>query len=152
AAQRLSLDERIALFGQMLRGVLFLHRRGIVHRDLKPGNVLVAGGRVRVLDFGLATLLEKRDSYGFSGTPAYMAPELLESGLPTRASDMYAVGVIAYQMFGKEAPWKGVARPSVDWAPIDPRLVPVIKKLLAKRPETRFDHAGDVIDALTAAT
>ncbi len=97
AAQKASsLEATIGLLTQILQALAYLHRRGILHRDLKPGNILVQNGHVKLLDFGLATA--QNSSGIILGTPAYMSPELIQGKAPTQASDLYAVGVIAYEM------------------------------------------------------
>ncbi|AKJ05532.1 serine/threonine protein kinase [Archangium gephyra] len=87
------------LLHQMLQALLYLHRRGIIHRDLKPANVLVAEGQVKLLDFGLAIGPEQRARALRSGTHGYLAPELLQGEAPSELSDLYAVGVIAHELF-----------------------------------------------------
>src|SRR5262245_36834327 len=86
----------------ILMGVGYAHQRGIVHRDLKPANVLLAGGEVpRVTDFGIACTLQGAhavDEDGFHGTPRYMAPEYVEQQLISPQLDVYAVGVMLYEM------------------------------------------------------
>ncbi|HVQ30670.1 MAG TPA: serine/threonine-protein kinase, partial [Vicinamibacteria bacterium] len=77
-----------------------VHDKGIVHRDLKPANVLIDGrGRARLTDFGLAMGLEAPGPGGVAGTPAYMAPEQLTGSEITSRSDLYALGLILYEMF-----------------------------------------------------
>jgi serine/threonine protein kinase/tetratricopeptide (TPR) repeat protein len=91
--------DRIDLLMQTLHALAYLHRRGIIHRDLKPENVMVVDGRVKVLDFGLAVTLDsqpRRESV--AGTLAYIAPEVLSGAQPSIASDLYAVGVIAFEL------------------------------------------------------
>ncbi|MDX2162239.1 MAG: tetratricopeptide repeat protein [bacterium] len=98
-----ALREKIRLLIDALQALVYLHRRGIVHRDLKPGNILVSSGEVKVLDFGLA--MERRAEGEIVGTIAYMAPEVL-SGLPhTPASDLFAVGVLAYELLTGKYPF-----------------------------------------------
>ncbi len=93
------LSGRMARVLEMLQALSYLHRRGIVHRDLKPGNVLVAGEQVRVLDFGLATAWDREDAdEEIVGTLGYMAPEVLSGQRPTRSADLYAVGVMLYEI------------------------------------------------------
>jgi serine/threonine protein kinase len=96
-------QEQIDLILKMLQALVYLHRHGILHRDLKPGNVLVAQGQVKVVDFGLSIETRTRSTMDATqttaGTLPYMAPELFH-GIPvSRASDLYAVGVIAYELF-----------------------------------------------------
>src|SRR5206468_5483715 len=83
-----------------LRALIYLHRHGIIHRDLKPENVLVVNRQVKVLDFGLSITLgdEGGEAESLAGTLAYMAPELLRGALPSERSDLWAVGMIAYEL------------------------------------------------------
>lgn len=91
-----SLPEKINCLIEMLQALAYLHQRGIIHRDLKPANILVTNGQVKVLDFGLA--MEHSAQQGIAGTLVYMAPEVLGGGRVSIASDLYAVGVIAYEV------------------------------------------------------
>lgn len=107
------IEQSVALFRQMLAGVGHAHEQHCLHRDLKPGNVMVTpDGVVKVLDFGIATLIdtERMTKTGVSiGTPVYMAPEQLDSmeGLDERA-DVYALGVTLWEMLaGPNARTKG---------------------------------------------
>jgi serine/threonine protein kinase len=101
AARRRSLHENVGLLVQVVDALRYLRRRGIVHRDLKPDNLLVAGNTVHLLDFGLAIARTLTDAMNadISGTIAYMAPEVLSGEAPSFASDQYALGVIAYEVF-----------------------------------------------------
>ena len=97
---------QVDLLVQVLEALAYLHRRGIVHRDLKPDNVLVGtDGQARVLDFGLA--LEPAQAREIAGTLAYMAPEVLRGEGVTPAADLYAVGVMAFEMFTGRYPFSG---------------------------------------------
>ncbi len=105
AARGKSPDEQINLLIQLLQALAYLHRRGILHHDLKPSNVLVTKeGHVKVLDFGLAIEPEKAEG-DVVGTLAYMAPEVIQGREPTTAIDLYAVGVIAYEIFSGKHPF-----------------------------------------------
>lgn len=107
AAAGASLETRINLLVQLLQAIAYLHRRGIIHRDLKPGNVLVVDGYVKVLDFGLS-IAEDTVSVGDNvlvGTPAYIAPEVLLGEPAREPADLYAVGVIAYEMLTGHHPF-----------------------------------------------
>src|SRR5205823_6661840 len=91
------VEVRVHLLVQILQALAYLHRRGIIHRDLKPGNILVVGDQVKLLDFGLSSV--QGQGYGIapgttSGTIAYLAPEALNEGQISEASDLYAVGMI----------------------------------------------------------
>jgi tetratricopeptide (TPR) repeat protein len=113
-----SLRERIGLLQQVASAVQAAHARLIVHRDLKPANVLVtASGDVRLLDFGIAKLLGDDDAAGdltqLGGrvaTPDYAAPEQLEGGVVTVATDVYALGVLLYELLTGQRPFPTASR------------------------------------------
>ncbi|HLY28295.1 MAG TPA: serine/threonine-protein kinase, partial [Aggregatilineales bacterium] len=103
----LSTDGKLQALVDILQALKYLHRRGILHRDLKPANILVANGQLKVLDFGLAIVHEQHqgDKTSTSGTLAYMAPELLTGNSASESSDLYAVGVVAYELFSGRHPF-----------------------------------------------
>jgi tetratricopeptide (TPR) repeat protein len=155
--------KKIALLVQMLQALAYLHRRGIIHRDLKPANVLVTNGQVKVLDFGLAAVAERADVGATSGTLAYMAPEVLAGEPAGIAADMYAVGIIAYELFVGRHPFdiQNVAKlledivhtpPDLTLNGLDPKIAPILERLLAKDPLFRYRQANEVIEALDTVT
>ncbi|MBK7145492.1 MAG: serine/threonine protein kinase [Xanthomonadales bacterium] len=102
-ARRLSLRERVALIARVCEAVQAAHQALIVHRDLKPSNLLVdAAGRPHVLDFGIAKLLDQSDDVTHTAaqlmTPAYAAPEQIRSEPVSTATDVFALGVILYEL------------------------------------------------------
>ncbi|MCB9625207.1 MAG: protein kinase [Sandaracinus sp.] len=103
-----SVDETLGILDQVCRGLAAIHERGVVHADVKPGNVLLGPAfRVAVTDFGLFRALGERDqSELVVGTPAYIAPEVVYSRAPVfdPRADVYAVGVIAYEMLTGRMP------------------------------------------------
>ncbi|MGE0815549.1 MAG: tetratricopeptide repeat protein [Vicinamibacterales bacterium] len=115
-ARRLTVDLRLALFLQVCDAVDRAHRHLVVHRDLKPANILVtAEGAVKLLDFGVAKLLEKGDGGGDapatrSGarlmTPEYASPEQYLGEPVTTAADVYAAGVVLYELLTGRRPWE----------------------------------------------
>lgn len=100
---RLPADKALELSRQLCAGLGAAHQRGVIHRDLKPANIMIDGeGRARIADFGIAAL----SSTGASpaGTPGYMAPELLTGAAAGVRSDVYALGLVLYELFtGKRA-------------------------------------------------
>jgi serine/threonine-protein kinase len=111
---RLDICAKLALFLNILRAVAFAHARLIVHRDLKPNNILIAGvGEVRLLDFGIARLLQPDDAlpthHTMAGatalTPAYAAPEQFTGRPVTVATDVYSLGVILFEMLTGASPY-----------------------------------------------
>jgi serine/threonine protein kinase len=101
------LDAKIGLLAQMLQALAYLHRRGVIHHDLKPSNVMVVDGQVKLLDFGLSLTAEQGGRMGSTaaGTLAYMAPEVLQGAGASQASDLYAVGVMAYELLAGRHPF-----------------------------------------------
>jgi len=99
-------DEKIKLLVQVLQALVYVHRQNIIHRDLKPENVLVTPDDVvKMLDFGLATSFGETNSGELVGTVYYMAPELFLGHAPSKASDLYAVGVMTYEMLVGQHPY-----------------------------------------------
>ncbi len=161
AAEGKSTVEKVALLAQVLQALLYLHRRNILHRDLKPGNLLVTGdGKVKVLDFGLSlvsrqTVADLTETT--AGTIAYMAPELLQGRRAHRGSDLYAVGMIGYEMFAGHFPYNKsnigvlaveIMNKAVDLTCLDSSVRPVVERLLAKDPDERYRRARHVLDDL----
>ena len=103
---RLPDDKAVEVAQQLCAGLAAAHRSGVLHRDLKPSNVMIDGqGRARITDFGLAIAAgEASDKTGPAGTPGYLAPELLDGAAPSVQSDLYALGLVLYELFtGKRA-------------------------------------------------
>ncbi|WP_119070661.1 protein kinase domain-containing protein [Aggregatilinea lenta] len=96
--------EKLHLVLQVLQALDYLHRRGTIHHDLKPANILVSNGMVKLLDFGLAA--KHGQITGITGTIPYVAPELFtQSALANETTDLYALGVIAYEMLSGHHPF-----------------------------------------------
>ena len=102
---RLPDDKAVEVAQQLCAGLAAAHQSGVLHRDLKPSNVMLDGkGRARITDFGLAVAAEDAANKQPAGTPGYMAPELFSGGRPTMRSDVYALGLVLYEVFtGKRA-------------------------------------------------
>ncbi|KAA9135919.1 Stk1 family PASTA domain-containing Ser/Thr kinase [Microbacterium caowuchunii] len=108
--RRLSIPQTITIMDAILSGLAAAHRAGIVHRDVKPENVLLAeDGRIKIGDFGLARATTANTASGqqLLGTIAYLAPELVTRGSADARSDIYALGIMLYEMLTGEQPYKG---------------------------------------------
>jgi tRNA A-37 threonylcarbamoyl transferase component Bud32/tetratricopeptide (TPR) repeat protein len=157
-------EERERIAAQMVAGLAALHAAGVVHRDFKPANVVLVDGRVVITDFGLArgTEVGERDltaEGAFLGTPGYMAPEQVEGREATEASDIYALGVVLYELATGEPPFRGdtamavatarlteqPARPSTRSAGLSASWDASIMRCLARTPSERFQRVEDVL-------
>lgn len=108
---RFSPDRATELARQICAGLAAAHERGVVHRDLKPANVMIDGsGKVRIADFGLAGLTGEALR---AGTPAYMAPEQIGGGQVTARSDIYALGLVLYELFTGQRAFEGKSLPEL---------------------------------------
>ncbi len=108
--RRLSIPQTITIMDAVLSGLAAAHRAGIVHRDVKPENVLLAeDGRIKIGDFGLARATSANTATGqmLLGTIAYLAPELVTRGTADARSDIYALGIMLYEMLVGEQPYQG---------------------------------------------
>lgn len=106
----LTTEQAMDIMDAVLSGLAAAHRNGIVHRDLKPENVLLADdGRIKISDFGLARAATAQTATGNAllGTIAYLSPELVTRGIADARSDIYAVGIMLYEMLAGEQPFKG---------------------------------------------
>ncbi|MFO1463481.1 MAG: protein kinase [bacterium] len=170
AAREANLNTVFRLFTQVLSALDYLHGRGILHLDLKPSNLLVAEAsgdqepRVQLIDFGGAQWRRKGLGQGreFAGTPPYSAPELLLGQAPSPATDLYALGMLAYQIFAGAFPFEaqdpvalmkeqvyGEAKTSVALHPALPESFgDFLARLVARDPARRFSTARQALAAL----
>ena len=160
---RLAGDKAVESARQLCSGLAAAHDMGVLHRDLKPANVMLDGrGVVKITDFGLANFSEQIARDDIAGTPAYMAPEQLAGRAATIGSDLYALGLVLFEMFtgvAAFAPGSAAdrARSSADSAPptpssarpdIDPAVERVIVRCLDPDPARRPPSARVVGAAL----
>jgi hypothetical protein len=159
---RLPPDKALELARQLCAGLAAAHERKVLHRDLKPANVLVDGrGRAHLADFGLASVGdEQRDVREIAGTPGYMAPEQMEGREVTARTDVYALGLVLYEMFtgrralagdgspAGERPHTATSSRPVDLADLDPAVERVIRRCLERDPARRPASAIAVVAAL----
>ncbi|HEY1687374.1 MAG TPA: Stk1 family PASTA domain-containing Ser/Thr kinase [Solirubrobacteraceae bacterium] len=152
---------------QVLRAARFAHRRGVIHRDLKPHNVILdEEGRAKVTDFGIARAgaSDMTLTGSIMGTAQYLSPEQAQGHAVTEASDLYAVGVMLYELLVGKVPFEGetaitialqhISRPAPPPSAINPAVPPaldaVVLRMLAKDPAARYASTGDAIAALEA--
>jgi serine/threonine protein kinase len=162
---RIPMRQALDIARQVAQGIGSAHRKGLVHRDLKPGNILISPtGEVKVADFGIARIMA---TTGYTepgivwGTTAYLSPEQVRGDQATPASDVYALGVVLYEMLAGEPPFQGEDRVAVALKhlhdappPFDDSLnlprgvVFLVQKALAKNPADRFANADEMARAL----
>ena len=148
--ERVSWERALQIAEQACEALEFAHQRGIVHRDVKPENILLdSHGDVKVADFGLAKLLQD-DGAGphtrtdvVLGTYNYMAPEQKRSSKVDHRADLYALGVVLYEMLTSSLPLGNFAVPSRS-PNVDPAIDDVILKALATEPDQRYQSARDL--------
>src|SRR5258708_7271290 len=164
AGKAIDVPGKVNLLIQILQALFSLHLREILHRDLKPNNVLVQDDRVKVLDFGLSVNARQATSkHETSGTLAYMAPEVTNGEAFGPPADLYAVGLMAYELLVGTFPFnvrnittlvEQIRSMLPDFTALvgNPELMAVLMRLLAKNPSDRYPQAEEVIPALCNAT
>jgi eukaryotic-like serine/threonine-protein kinase len=158
-------EARIHALMQLLQALAYLHQRGLIHRDLKPANVLVTQeGHVKVLDFGLALSAEyakHNEDNTVSGTIAYMAPEVLRGSPVSVQSDLYAFGLMAYEILAQQFPFNTstigtllneIVNKTPDMSMLEPDIVDFLTRLLSKDADDRYSNVDAVMQALSEAT
>ncbi len=163
--KRLTPEQTVDIMDAVLAGLAAAHKAGIVHRDLKPENVLLADdGRIKLGDFGLARAASANTATGQAllGTIAYLSPELVTRGVADARSDIYAVGIMMYEMLTGEQPYVGeapmqiayqhandsVPPPSAKHPGVPPELDELVLWATARDPEQRPADARAMLDRL----
>jgi TolB-like protein/tetratricopeptide (TPR) repeat protein len=174
AVRGLSLDEVLRYGSEIADAIAHAHASGVLHRDLKTANVMVSAGQhVKVVDFGIARRLDADMAQALTGgrlpvqplvgTPAYMSPELLRGYAPSTESDLWALGVVLYEMATGEHPFKGGTEYEVAAAILQDAPAPlsktlpvgfrrVVERCLGRESTDRYKHAAEIRDALSAIT
>jgi eukaryotic-like serine/threonine-protein kinase len=158
--------EAVEILAQSCRGLAYAHRHGVIHRDVKPGNLMRnRDGIVKLADFGIAKAAEQSDITKVGsvlGTAAYLAPEQARGEPAGPASDMYALGVVAYQLLAGRLPYEAasltdLARLQESGPPprldevttgVSPALAAAVARALHRDPDQRYPDAGEMETAL----
>ncbi len=150
-SKKLESTEAVDIYKQLLAGVAGLHAGGVIHRDLKPNNVMLETGasglHVSIMDFGLARPHEALNTLSgtglIAGTPGYMAPELLRGERPTKATDLFALGVVLHEVLTGERPIASqgglslAPSPTLRLSRAPAELVQTVERFLSSDPESR---------------
>jgi len=162
----LELDEAISIAAQVAEGMQEAHKKGVIHRDIKSANIMVTEkSQAKIMDFGLArisgtTLLTKEGST--MGTIAYMSPEQARGQEVDHRTDIWSLGVVLYEMFSGQLPFKGEHDQSVVYSILNEKPKPitdlrseipmpigqVVSKALEKNPDERYQQIDDLLDDL----
>lgn len=166
--KRLPTARAIVLTQQLAEAMAYAHSQGVYHRDLKPENLLITPeGRLVVTDFGIALLsgarrLTWRWLTSTVGTPDYMAPEQIQGKRGDARTDIYAIGIMLYEMLAEHVPWEGdnplavmqqhLSAPLPDLHAINSSVLPpleaIVRKCLRKDPDERYQDAGELLHDL----
>jgi serine/threonine-protein kinase len=156
-AGRLSREKTVQIARELCAGLGAAHDHGVLHRDLKPSNIVIDGdGHVHIADFGIAALVAAAGGeIPLAGTPAFMAPGLFHHQPPSKQSDLYALGLVLYEVATGKEPFGGVPAdsrpadaamipPSVSCPDIEPALERAILQCLEEDPSRRPESAHAV--------
>jgi serine/threonine-protein kinase len=163
SSHRLTPERVVEMMCQACRGLQAAHERGLVHRDIKPSNLFVMDDdSVKIIDFGVAHMVEAGLSVGAKGTLLYMAPEQLQMKPASPASDIYSLGVVCYEALTRRRPFdapsqneivdavlRRIPPPACDLNPaISQPISRVVHKAMAKQPWNRYASAREFADTL----
>jgi len=167
---QLSVEQTVAYAEQICAGLDAAYRAGVVHRDIKPANIMITPeGTVKIMDFGIArmeSMAGLTQSGMFMGTPRYISPEMARGAGADIRSDLYAVGLLMYEMltgsppFDAENPWAVLRQQIESEAPPVRKIRPdvpqwleaIISRAIAKDPNRRFQTPGEMLAALRERT
>ncbi|MEQ1749687.1 MAG: protein kinase, partial [Prosthecobacter sp.] len=155
AQGRLTTAHAMSITAHVCDALHYAHSQGVIHRDIKPANIMVGyDGRVKVADFGLAKSLRQKDlgltqSGHVMGTPHFVAPEVLIQGMEVdHRADIYAVGVMLYQMLTGKVPQGVFEMPSLQVAGLDPRYDQIIARAMREDRDQRYATILEMRQAL----
>jgi serine/threonine-protein kinase len=166
ASHLLTVERTVDIISQTCRGLHAAHEKGLVHRDIKPTNIIVLeDDSVKIIDFGMAHVADSRSRTGLKGTLLYMSPEQVEMKPASPLTDIFALGVVAFETLTRRRPFEGsterdivqailhfIPPPASDLNPmVNPTVARVIHKAMAKQPYHRFSTARDFADTLQRA-
>jgi eukaryotic-like serine/threonine-protein kinase len=164
-----SSQQAAEIAGEVAAALGFAHRGGVVHRDIKPANILIgANGQVKVADFGIARAMNAPTESALTqagsvmGTATYFSPEQAQGATPDPRSDLYSLGIVLYEMVAGRPPFAGENPVSIAYKQVHENPQPlnqlvadvpkpfeaIVAKLLAKKPEIRYQTADEVRDEL----
>lgn len=161
------VDKVVDLLAAACSGLSAIHKAGIIHRDLKPANILLTSeGNLKITDFGIARMNSggRMSPRGILGTVEYVSPEYCKSGDVDPRSDLYSLGVIAYELLSGRVPFRGEAPAQTICMKIDRDALPIqnyrrdcpdvlaeiVHKALSRKPGDRYQSADEMFDALRA--
>lgn len=174
----LPISESIRILRHITDALGYAHERGVIHRDIKPENILLCDRHALLADFGVAKALSDQSNSGSTatsdfmtaagsmvGTPTYMAPEQVGGSVVDHRADLYAVGVVAYEMLGGRLPFQATSAqqimaahltqapdPVAKWRPrISARLANAVMKCLEKKAADRWQSSGDLLAEIEMA-
>jgi len=154
----LSVEKALDIISQICDALEYAHEAGYVHRDIKPANILIdKTGIAKVTDFGLAKLLSSKKNAGVTmtgqvmGTPDYMAPEQSQGLEIDHRADIFALGVMLYELLTGSLP-KGVFSPPSEQLHLNQKFDEVVIKAMQQKPELRYQHMSEVKSSLKQAS
>ncbi len=163
-----SVEEKVKIVVEVCRGLDYAHKRGVIHRDVKPANIrLLPNGNIKIVDFGIARLGESHMTQTglVLGTPSYLAPEVLAGGRVDHRADLWAVGVVLYELLAGRKPYASPTFVTLAYQIVHEPLPPlgaetlglpagleeVVGKALAKAAADRYADLAEMAEALRAA-
>jgi serine/threonine-protein kinase len=167
AKKQLTLDAKLRLMIDVCQGLAYAHSKGLIHRDIKPANIfLTTDQQVKILDFGLArgAISEITQTGRVVGTPSYMAPEQVRGDRVDHRADIFACGVVMYELISGQKPFKGESVPATIFQvlerqpePLDnlvpnlpPALSQIVVRAIAKDPAARYQSIDELLVELVA--